>query len=104
MDIVKMSPKGQLVVPGSIREAAGFEPGDRFIAVQMEEGIAFKRINNEALKKEFEELTEKLHKHFRRIGVTEDMADEAVKWTRKSRSTLTLSSNGQSAKALLPKS
>ena len=41
-ELVKMSPKGQLVVPQEIREKEDFETGDRFIPIPIKEGIIFK--------------------------------------------------------------
>ena len=38
-ELVKMSPKGQLVVPQEIREKEGFRAGDRFIPFQIKEVI-----------------------------------------------------------------
>lgn len=38
-DLVKMSPKGQLVVPKDIREKEKFEPTDRFVAVGITGGV-----------------------------------------------------------------
>jgi bifunctional DNA-binding transcriptional regulator/antitoxin component of YhaV-PrlF toxin-antitoxin module len=43
-DIVMMSSKGQLVVPEEIREQAGSDPSDRFIAVPVDDGVLFKKI------------------------------------------------------------
>ena len=41
-DYVKMSPKGQLVVPQEIRIDEGFAPGDRFVPFPVKGGILFK--------------------------------------------------------------
>ena len=43
-ELVKMSPKGQLVVPQNIRELERFKPGDRFISFPIKEGILFKKV------------------------------------------------------------
>jgi AbrB family looped-hinge helix DNA binding protein len=44
-EMVKMSPKGQLVVPQEIRAQEGLNPGDRFVPFLVEEGILFKKVN-----------------------------------------------------------
>ena len=64
-DLVKMSPKGQLVVPQEIREKLKFNPGDRFIAVQIEEGVVFKRIDLPDLKKKIEIITKQAEVQFK---------------------------------------
>lgn len=78
-----MSGKGQLVVPEEIREKANFKPGDRFIAVPVEEGVVFKKIE---IRAEFERLSKEIGKKFRETGVTKKTIDEAVKWARQKRS------------------
>ncbi|MBN2421099.1 AbrB/MazE/SpoVT family DNA-binding domain-containing protein [Candidatus Woesearchaeota archaeon] len=63
-ELVKMSPKGQLVVPQDIREKLKFAPGDMFVAVQIEDGIVFKKIELdlkkiESIKKQTQEQFKK---------------------------------------------
>ncbi len=60
-EFVKMSPKGQLVVPQEIREKANFKPGDRFIAVKIEDGVLFKKIELPDIKK-IKKQVEESHK------------------------------------------
>ncbi len=80
--LVKMSTKGQLVVPESIRKAEAFEPGDRFIPVAVDDGVLFKKVNIPELKAEFEKLSVGLRTHLRNEKVSSRRVDEAVKWTR----------------------
>ncbi|MBI4140880.1 hypothetical protein HY485_03525 [Candidatus Woesearchaeota archaeon] len=86
VEIVKMSSKGQLVVPNSIREEEGFEIGDRFVPVPIEEGVLFKRIKIPNVKIEFEKLAKELEHKFRKEKVTPRTVDEAVKWARRASS------------------
>jgi len=83
-DFVKMSPKGQLVVPQDIRDAENFEPGDRFIAMPVKEGVLFKRIEMPNLKIEFEKLSKEITKQFKEQKINTKDVKEAVKWARKS--------------------
>lgn len=55
-EFVKMSPKGQLVVPQDIREKENFKPGDRFIAVKLPDGVLFKKVEMPNIKKIAEEV------------------------------------------------
>ncbi|HLC97445.1 MAG TPA: AbrB/MazE/SpoVT family DNA-binding domain-containing protein [Candidatus Nanoarchaeia archaeon] len=82
-DLVKMSPKGQLVVPQDLRELAGFLPGDRFAPFPVKEGILFKRIIIPDVKAEFAKLSKEIEKQFKKQGVTPRDIDEAVKWARR---------------------
>jgi len=74
-----MSGKGQLVVPEELRRQEGFKSGDRFIAVPVEDGVIFKRIN---IRAEFERLAKETSKLFKAAGVTKKTIDEAVRWAR----------------------
>ena len=62
-ELVKMSPKGQLVVPQEIREKEGFESGDRFIPFQIKDGVLFKRVKIPNIKNEFEKLSKEIQKN-----------------------------------------
>lgn len=80
-DIVKMSPKGQLVVPKEIRERSGFEPSDRFIAMPVEDGVIFKKIDID-VRAEYEKLSRQVQQRFEREGIDEDVVEDAIEWAR----------------------
>ena len=82
-EFVKMSPKGQLVVPQDIREEEDFEPGDRFIAMPVKEGVLFKKVEMPNVKAEFEKLSKEIQAQFKKQKVTSKDVSEAVKWARK---------------------
>jgi len=80
-EIVKMSPKGQLVVPKAIREQAGFEPSDRFIAMPVEDGVIFKKIDID-IEQEYERLSQQVQERFEREGIDENEVGDAIEWAR----------------------
>ena len=80
-EIVKMSPKGQLVVPKNIRDKAEFNPSDRFIAVQVEDGVMFKKISFN-VKKEYEKLSQKVQQRFEDEDLSKEEIEEAIEWAR----------------------
>ena len=82
-DLVKMSPKGQLVVPQEIREQEGFAVGDRFISFPIKNGVLFKRVKIPNVNVEFKRLSREIEKQFRKQTVTSEDVDEAVKWARR---------------------
>ncbi len=84
-DLVKMSPKGQLVVPQEIREEEGFTAGDRFVPFSVNGGVLFKKVEIPNVKAEFQKLSQEIEKQFRKQKVTPEDVDEAVKWARKSK-------------------
>lgn len=81
-DLVKMSSKGQLVVPDSIRRSEDFQPGDRFVSLPVKDGVLFKKVQIPS-KAEFEKLSVELRSHVRTKKVSPQKVDEAVKWARK---------------------
>ncbi len=84
-ELVKMSEKGQLVVPQEIRESQNFEAGDRFIPFEVKDGVLFKRLEMPDVKKEFEKLSRQVQKKFEAEKITENDLDEAVNYARKSK-------------------
>ena len=82
-EIVKMSTKGQLVVPQGIREQEGFKPSDRFIPFPVKEGVLFKKLKMPDVKAEFDSLAKEIQKQFQNKGVSSKDVNEAVKWARK---------------------
>ena len=84
-DIVKMSPKGQLVVPRDIRIMEKLKPSDRFVAFGIKGGVLFKRVNIPDVRVEFESLSREIAKQFKERGVKEKDAEEAIRWARRKR-------------------
>ncbi|MFT4303759.1 MAG: AbrB/MazE/SpoVT family DNA-binding domain-containing protein [Candidatus Woesearchaeota archaeon] len=77
-DIVKMSDKGQLVVPEGVRKIANLNPGERFIAWPIGEGVVFKKVEID-----FEKLTNEIEKQFKTKNITKSDINGAVRWARK---------------------
>ncbi len=83
VELVKMSAKGQLVVPDSIRLEEGFAAGDRFVPLPVEEGVLFKRVKIPDVKVEFAKLAKELEAKFKKEKVTSKTVGDAVKWSRR---------------------
>jgi bifunctional DNA-binding transcriptional regulator/antitoxin component of YhaV-PrlF toxin-antitoxin module len=83
VELVKMSSKGQLVVPESIREEEGFQPGDRFVPLPIKEGVLFKRVQIPDVRAEFHTLAREVKAQFRRGNVKPKDVEEAIRWARK---------------------
>ena len=82
-DLVKMSPKGQLVVSQDIRQKEGFRPGDRFVPFSVKGGVLFKKVEIPNVKAEFQKLSREIEKQFKKQKVTPEDINEAVKWARR---------------------
>jgi len=79
-ELVKMSGKGQLVVPQCVRETSNLSPGERFIAYPVEEGVVFRKVK---LLDEFESLSKEVEESFRKGRVTKKDVKGAIRWARK---------------------
>ena len=82
-ELVKMSPKGQLVVPREIRSKENFKPSDRFVAFGVKGGVLFKRVNIPNVKAEFDSLSKEIARQFKEQKVKEKDVKEAVRWVRR---------------------
>ncbi|MDD9952741.1 MAG: hypothetical protein OXR66_00220 [Candidatus Woesearchaeota archaeon] len=82
-DIVKMSTKGQLVVPQEIREQEQFTPGDQFFSLPVEEGVLFKKVQFRKSSEEFRKLCGEIREDLKKRNITPDIVDEAIQWARK---------------------
>ena len=84
-ELVKMSPKGQLVVPKSIRSKERFKPSDRFVVFGVKGGVLFKRVNIPNIEVEYDSLSRDIAKHFKKKKIKEKAVEEAVRWARRKR-------------------
>ncbi len=80
--LVKMSPKGQLVVPREIRERERLRPSDRFIALEIKGGVLFKKVKIPNVNIEFSSLSREIAEHFKKRKIEEKNVEEAIKWAR----------------------
>ena len=86
MELIKMSKKGQLVVPLSLRKILGFEPEDKFIAYGTDDYVVFKKVELPSLKKEYDELLKSTSKIAKKHGITtKTVAEEIAKYRKEKR-------------------
>tara|TARA_Y100000310_G_scaffold10979_1_gene11629 strand:- start:241 stop:504 length:264 start_codon:yes stop_codon:yes gene_type:complete len=83
VELVKMSPKGQLVVPKEIREEEKFKPSDRFVPFRVRNGVLFRKLKIPNVKAEFDSLAKEIQQQFKAKKVSSEDVNEAVKWARK---------------------
>ncbi len=81
-ELVKMSEKGQLVVPRRIRKKEGFSRSDRFVAIEVKDGVLFKRVDIPEVRVEFESLSRDIKSHLKERKVKQEDVKEAIKWSR----------------------
>jgi len=76
MDIetIRMSSKGQIVIPQGLREHLGMDEGSIFAVYGENDTLVLKKIQiptRESLITDFEALAEKSRKHIEKLGITE---------------------------------
>ncbi len=78
VEIAKVSSKGQVVIPHSVRKMLGIKTNDRFLVFGSDDTIVFKRISAPAIKKSFEEITAPLAKRAKELGITKEGVEEVI--------------------------
>ena len=77
----KMSSRGQVVIPESIRKDLGLEAGARFVVLGQNDVVMLKLISPPSMK-EYTELKRRLRKQAREAGLKRSAIDKAVKKVR----------------------
>lgn len=81
-DIVKVSPKGQIVIPKEIRRRLGVSGGERLLVMSRGKEILIKKLE----KLSIEEIGEKVEVIAKEKGIDVDkLIDEAIEWARRSK-------------------
>jgi len=81
-DIVRVSPKGQIVIPKEIRKRLGVSAGERLLVMSRDKEILIKKMERLSI----EEIGEKVDKVTKEKGIDVDkLIDGAIEWARKSR-------------------
>ncbi len=82
VELTKMSPRGQVVIPVSVRKEVGAKPTDKFLVFGEDDIIIFRKIRPPEFKKSFAQLTAPLKKAAKEEGI----AKKDVKaWISKAR-------------------
>ncbi|MBL7169973.1 MAG: AbrB/MazE/SpoVT family DNA-binding domain-containing protein [Candidatus Aenigmarchaeota archaeon] len=83
VEITRISPKGQVVIPSRIRRDLDIEPADKFLVFGEKDIIVFKKIEKPTFEKTFKEISEPLQKVVKRRGFKRKDLDKLIKDTRK---------------------
>jgi len=81
-DMVKVSPKGQIVIPKDVRERLGVRTGERLLVLSRGGEILLRKTEEVSI----EEIAEKIENQTKRQGIDVDkLVDEAIEWARRSK-------------------
>jgi len=79
--VVKVSSKGQIVIPKDVRKRLGITPGKRLLVAVGKNEILLRKVEEVSL----EQLSEGLDKIVRKEKIDVDsLVDEAIRWARSS--------------------
>ena len=81
--IIKVSSKGQIVIPAEWRKRLCIEKGDELLAIGEDDMLVLKKIDKSVLKKEFLETVKPIRKKIKKLGVKKSDLDDAVKKARR---------------------
>ena len=80
IDVTRISSRGQVVIPKSIRDRLKLREGDKLIAFARDNLIILRRYEEESI---LGLLSQPIREKMARLGVTRKDIDDAVEWTRK---------------------
>ena len=82
--IIKVSSKGQIVIPAGWRKRLGIEEGEELLAVGEGDVLMIKKIERSSLKKEFHDTIGPLREKINKLGLTKEYLDDAIAEARES--------------------
>jgi antitoxin PrlF len=81
LDVTRMSAKGQVVIPGDIRQALALEPGTKFVVVAEGDTVILKRIGRPMMA-EVDQLFSESRRFAKRVGLKRSDVRKAVQKAR----------------------
>ncbi|MGA1822373.1 MAG: AbrB/MazE/SpoVT family DNA-binding domain-containing protein [Thermoplasmatota archaeon] len=82
--IIRVSSKGQIVIPSSWRKKMGIEEGEELLAMGEGDVLIIKKIESSSLKTEFEDTIGPLRKKIIKLGITREDIQMAIDEARDS--------------------
>jgi AbrB family looped-hinge helix DNA binding protein len=82
---IRVSSKGQIVIPAFLRKLMNIKEGDEFEIFGNEKAIVLKKIDKEALEKEFEEIVAPIRERVKARGITRNDLRSIIREVRESR-------------------
>lgn len=83
VEITKISEKGQIVIPSSLRKEMGIKKADKFLLFGEGSTIIIKKIEEPAFKKSFAEIAKPLQKATAKMGFTRADVKRAIQEARR---------------------
>ncbi len=84
VNIIHVSSKGQIVIPASWRKRMDIQEGDELLAIGDDDSILIKKVERTSLKREFEQAAKDVRKRAKKLGLTPQDLQDAIKEARES--------------------
>ncbi|MBU2633628.1 MAG: AbrB/MazE/SpoVT family DNA-binding domain-containing protein [Nanoarchaeota archaeon] len=82
VELTRISEKGQVVIPSSLRKEMGIDKSDQFIIFGGDNTVILKKIEKPTIKKSFDEITRPLRKVAKEVGLTKRDLARAIRDVR----------------------
>lgn len=83
VSMVKVSSRGQIVIPKDVMEELGVRKGDKLLVVSKDKNILLKKIEADVFEKSLESILEPMWRKAEREKLTEKDVEEAIRRVRK---------------------
>lgn len=83
VELTKISEKGQIVIPSSLRKEMNINTSDKFLMFGENGTIIIKKIDKIPIKKTFDEIAKPLQRAAKQLGLTRKDLRKAIKDVRK---------------------
>ncbi len=82
IELVRVSSKGQVVLPKEIRDEAGVTKQDRLLVITDERGILLQKVDERQAKKDLRSMLDYFREKFRKAGITRADVEKEIKAVR----------------------
>ena len=81
--IIRVSSKGQVVIPAELRRILGISEGDELYVFGKDDALVLKKIEKDDLEREFEDIVRPIRERARELGITRKDLENEIKAHRR---------------------
>jgi AbrB family looped-hinge helix DNA binding protein len=81
--VIKVSSKGQIVIPSSMRKRLKIEEGEEILVVSEGDVIMLKKVVESSIDKEFNETITPLRQKIKKLGLTRSDLEDSIQVVRR---------------------
>lgn len=82
VELTRISEKGQIVIPSSLRKEMGIKKSDQFLVFGEDNTVILKKIEKPAIKKTFDEIAKPLQEAAKLVGLKKKDLEKAIRDVR----------------------